>query len=104
MANRVYIYEGEVVLSAIQDEGFKAGDAIELVDELGEEGRDTSLLATIRGKQSYIETPTLAEILELEFGGDRYIGSSKFHRPDLGERSLGRLRITAEHPCWPNPD
>lgn len=87
----------------MEEEGVKIGDAIELVDELGEEGRDTSLSAVISKRQSYIETPTLAEILELEFGGARYIGSSKFHRPALGDRSLGRLRITAEYPCWPDP-
>lgn len=102
MPNRIYIYEGEVVLSAQGEQ--QEVDAIELVDELGEKGQDISPLAMIRGERNYIETPTLAEILEVEFGGPRYIGSSKFHRPRLGDRSLGQLRLTAECPCWPNPD
>lgn len=100
MSARVYIYEGEVVLCKGDDEI----DAIELVDELGEKGENPSPMALITGKRSFIETPTLAEILELEFGGRNYIGSSKFHRPHLGDRSLGRLRLTAEWPCWPDPD
>lgn len=102
--SRVYIYEGEVVLDRREVDGYDVGDAIELVDELGESGEETAPLAHLVGRGKYIETPTLAQILELEFGDSHYIGSSKFHRPDIGERSLGRLRITAEYPCWPDPD